>query len=113
MTRALVFLGALMLVAIGCGTPSAGSCSMTTSAGMQCVDYGQGFTADQARSACSMGTYSAGACTATDRVGRCTITATAGGSTASSVVNFYPPVTVEIGMMACTTGGVAGATAVW
>jgi hypothetical protein len=53
-------------------------------------------------------TYSAGECTATGRVGRCTITASTAGATASTTVNYYAPSTTSTAMSACSAANVGG-----
>ncbi len=114
MKKSLLLAAALIVAAFvgGCGGGPAGSCS--TSASGQCIDYGTGFTSADVMRTCTGGaTYSATACTTTGRVGRCVITATSGGATASSTLNFYAPITADIGMMACTAAGMGGATAVY
>ncbi|MDP3274238.1 MAG: hypothetical protein Q8Q09_03530 [Deltaproteobacteria bacterium] len=115
MKKSIVLAVGMMIMALvgGCGGGGpAGSCSTGAAGSMSCTDYGTGFNAADTMRACSAGTYSAGTCTATGRVGRCVINATSGGATASSTVNFYDPITVEIAMMACTASGSgAGVTA--
>ncbi len=113
MTRSWMvwLLGVTSLAALACGGGSGGSCAQTQGTGMVCIDYGSGYTMSSVQQSCTaaMGTYSAGGCSATGRVGRCAYTISAGGSTVSATTNFYPPVTLDIAMQACsamTTGGV-------
>lgn len=94
-----IVLGLLAVGAVGCGSSAAGSCDISVSGSHVCSEYGAGYTADNVRAACaSPGVYSAGSCSSTDRVGRCTITA---GST-TYTQHYYPPMTSAIATAACT-----------
>ena len=77
---------------------------------MSCTEFGQGYTTSSVMMACSGAsqTYSAGACSATNRVGRCTITASGNGATATAVLSTYPPTTTDQAKTACTAAGSIG-----
>ncbi len=91
----------VMSVAAGCGSAAAGSCTTTSGSTMSCVDYGGTWNANSVMQGCtgSGQTYSASACTSTNRVGRCTVTSPAGGATTTT--NYYAPATASDVMTAC------------
>jgi len=97
MMKAILALGVGVALA-ACGSGGiAGSCTTMVAMSMTCTEYGQGYTASSVMMACSgvSQTYSAGACPTANRVGRCTITATSSGNTASAVLSSYAPVTTD------------------
>lgn len=89
-------LGVGLLVA-GCGSSGAGACTTSQSGTMTCVEFSTGYTSQAVMAACSTGTYSAGGCASTNRVGRCAMTTSGLTSTSS----FYSPLTTAQAMTAC------------
>lgn len=69
-----------------------------------CTDYQQAYTPSTAQLACS-GIYSTAACPTANRVGRCAVSVTVLGSTASTTLSYYAPTTTDIAMLACTSAG--------
>ena|SRR5579871_2392286 len=94
----------LTVAACGGGSSGpAGSCNVTGTGAMECVDFNSGYNSSQAQQACTQsgGTYSSSACTSAMRVGRCTLSQ----GQFSQTANFYPPTTAADAMTACQAQG--------
>ncbi len=103
MNARFVILAAILASASACSS-STGSCAQTVSGNMICADYAGGVTSDNARSACTgaMGSYSTTACTSTNRIGRCAVQGTIGGTQTTSTLNMYNPLTDANARQLCT-----------
>jgi hypothetical protein len=103
------WLGALSLMivsfATACSNASFGSCTTPAQGGGSiCVDFGAGYSQSLAMQSCdtsTMSTFSTEACTSTNRVGRCTLSA--GGFTRT--ISFYAPLTAMDATSTCTAQG--------
>lgn len=102
----------------GDGT-GAGSCSDGSGGTVRtCTDYGAGFNSSAVQQSCAAPkTFSASPCPSTNRVGRCVISITRNGNTATDSVSFYAPTTavdaksgcdMENGMNGVTTTFISG-----
>ncbi|MFO0624021.1 MAG: hypothetical protein U0325_00270 [Polyangiales bacterium] len=102
-----VLLGFALLASVAACSSSSGSCSQTTSGNTFCVDYASNVSSDNARSACTgaMGSYSATACSSTNRVGRCSVPSMIGGTQTTSNASFYTPTTDSQARQICTLLG--------
>jgi hypothetical protein len=107
-------MGMAVMLAAGCGgSDGPGSCSVSSGgAVVQCVDY-TGVTSDQVSQNCTAlrGTYATSACSSSNRVGRCTISSTAGGISLTQTLSYYPPTTVSSVMSICSQVTGTGVTA--
>jgi hypothetical protein len=96
----------------GCGG-GLGSCSQTSQgAVVSCLDYEEyPLGKDTLKQTCtSPNTYSDGACTSANRVGRCRQTISAGGFTVKQVISFYAPTLASTAQSSCTSAGTSGVT---
>lgn len=95
MNARFFILVALLGSATAACSDSAGSCTQTQGTTTFCAEYGGDVSSDNAQSSCSAGrgTYSSGSCSSTNRVGRCATTTSSGGTTITSTVSLYAPLT--------------------
>lgn len=102
--NARFFVLAAVLASASACSSSAGSCSQTTSGNMVCAEYSSNVSSDNARSACTSagGSYSTGACSPTNRVGRCAVPGTIGGTQTTSTLSIYNPTTDSVARQLCT-----------
>lgn len=105
----------LALTVVGCGRPLAGSCSsMSGGVVIQCIEFHEGFTADQVQASCpssANASFSTAGCTATNRLGRCEVSVSVLGITAAQTLHYYPPTTAATAMNDCSQRTAGGASA--